>query len=73
MAILLRFWIKYNNTRSYIEALASQDHGGGYVGRDEIYLRDCYIPRQYVDGPIEEVWINEDEEENGEAGTQPKV
>ncbi len=59
--LILKFHIKHNNQRIYIESEAKSED---YVDSRYVYLKDGKIPKSMVEGDIEEEW----QEERSEGG-----
>ena len=65
--LILKFFIKKSNGSIYVEDEARVDNSGSYKDADYVYLKEGKIPRELIDGEIEEQWLasSKSEEESG--------
>ena len=65
--LVIKFWLNTGSNRIYIETEVEDEHylRGGYL-----HLKEGSIPRSMVEGTIEQEWVEDPLEENGDLGLQ---
>lgn len=55
--LFLKFWVKTDTGRTYIECPADQDENGSYSDKQYVYIENGKIARNLIEGDIEELWL----------------